>query len=42
MTRRPNLTKEQKEFAAERREAGWSINRIAMRLGVSEKIEVAA
>lgn len=35
MSRRPNLTQEQKDFAFEKREAGWSINRIAMRLGVS-------
>ena len=35
MSRRPNLAKEQKEFAAEKRESGWSINRIALRLGVS-------
>jgi DNA-binding CsgD family transcriptional regulator len=35
MTKRPNLTKEQKDFIAERREAGWSTNRIAIRLGVS-------
>jgi hypothetical protein len=33
--RRPNLTMEQKEFAATKREAGWSHARIARQLGVS-------
>jgi hypothetical protein len=36
MTRRPNLTAEQKEFCAEKREAGWSYLRIARKLGVSQ------
>ncbi len=35
MTRRPNLTQQQKDFAAGKREASWSIERIARYLDVS-------
>lgn len=38
MPRRPNLTQEQKDYAAEKRERfGWSYKRIAAELGVSHK-----